>query len=170
MKPKNEYPFFIPFLRNIFNLTLLGLGLIVLGQIHPFFAFFYGGYCLLAAFFLMPKLRCTRCCYHNLRCSTGFGLISGLLYAKDHQHSFTDGIWHNVFLLPIGLIPLSGALWRVLIWRDTQSLWLGLAVVMILAGLLTEHANLGCRACQELPGCPARFVVNPLSSKSANQK
>ena len=159
MKEVDNYPIHVPLLRNLFNVSLLTIGLLILGGIHPCLALVYGLYCLAAATMIMPGLRCTRCFYHGRRCSTGFGLLAGLFYQKDSCHSFTDGIWHNVFLLPIGLFPLGGALWRVLFWRDSLSLWLSFGLTLIIAGLLTEHANLGCRACRELAGCPARWVV-----------
>jgi len=159
MKEVENYPIHVPLLRNLFNVSLLTIGLWILGGIHSGLALLYGLYCLAAATIIMPALRCTRCFYHGRRCSTGFGLLAGLFYRKDSCHSFTDGIWHNVFLLPIGLFPVGGALWRVLFWRDGLSLWLSFGLVLIIAGLLTEHATLGCRSCRELAGCPARWVV-----------
>ncbi|MEW5800868.1 MAG: hypothetical protein AB1847_02075 [bacterium] len=167
MKEFENYPFYIPFLRNLFNLGLLTIGIWTLGGIHPWLAILYGLYCLAAATLIMPGLRCTRCFYHGRRCSTGFGLVAGLIYRKDTRHTFTDGIWHNVFLLPIGLFPLGGALWRILFWKDSLSLWLGFGLILTLAGLLTEHANLGCRHCRELAGCPARWVVASPAPQSA---
>jgi len=159
MKKFDNYPFYIPFLRNIFNLSLCGLGLWILGELHFGLAILYGAYCLAATTFIMPKLRCTRCFYYARRCSTGFGFVAGLFYKKNGRHSFTDGIWHNIFLLPLGLFPLGGALWRIFFWRDKMSILLALWLIFILAGLLTEHAILGCRACRELAGCPARWVT-----------
>ena len=159
MKTLMNYPFHVPFLRNIFNISLLGIGLWIIGGIHAWLAILYVLYCLAAATIIMPKLRCTRCFYHARRCSTGFGLISGLLYRKDHCHAFTDGIWHNIFLLPIAGFPLLGALWRIFFWKDIRSTLLGLTLMGIIAGLLTEHLNLGCKACRELAGCPVRWII-----------
>lgn len=164
---KNNYPIYVPLLRNLFNLALLGLGLWTLAGIHLSLAILYGLYCLAAAIMIMPGLRCTRCFYHGRRCSTGFGLVAGLLYRKDTHHVFTDGVWHNVFLLPIGLFPLAGAVWRIIFWQDRLSLWLGLGLVVVVGGLLTEHALLGCRSCRELAGCPARWVVGSPAAASA---
>ncbi|MEW6380906.1 MAG: hypothetical protein AB1611_15035 [bacterium] len=159
MKEVENYPIYVPILRNMFNLSLLGLGLWILGGLHYSLALLYGFYCLAAATMIMPALRCTRCYYHGRRCSTGFGLLAGLLYRKDTCHAFTEGIWHNVFLLPIGLFPLGGAAWRIIFIRDSASLWLGSGLVLVITGLLTEHACLGCRSCKELAGCPARWVT-----------
>jgi hypothetical protein len=170
MKEAENYPVHIPLLRNLFNLSLLCLGLWILGGIHPALAWFYGLYCLAAATVIMPGLRCTRCIYHGRLCSTGFGLLAGWFYRRDSRHSFTDGVWHNVFLLPIGLLPLSGALWRIFFWRDTLSLWSGFGLVLIIAGLLSEHATLGCRSCRELAGCPARWVAGSPAAGPAERQ
>ena len=166
MAENKEYPFYVPFLRNLFNISLLIIGLWILMGSHKAFAVLYGVYCLAATTVIMPKLRCTRCYYHGHRCSTGFGLVSGLLYQKDHNHAFIEGIWHNIFLLPIALIPLGGALWRIFVRQDNQSIWLCLGLVVIIAGLLIEHATLGCKSCRELKGCPARWVTGPAKSLS----
>jgi hypothetical protein len=170
MRDLENYPFYVPFLRNMFNLGLFGLGIWILGGLHAGLAVFYALYCLAAALFIMPRLRCTRCFYHGRRCSTGFGLVAGLLYRKDLRHAFTDGIWHNIFLVPLGLLPLGGALWRMAFWRDSRSIWLGAALIGILGGLLTEHATLGCRVCRELGGCPARWVAGRLRERSASEE
>ena len=161
-KNSKDYPFYVPFLRNLFNISLFSMALWILMGLHNGLALLYGLYCLAATIVIMPKLRCTRCFYYGHRCSTAFGLFSRLLYRKDQFHSFTEGIWHNIFLLPIGLFPLGGALWRIFFWRDNQSIWSCLGFVAILAGLLIEHATLGCKVCRELKGCPARWVIGPI--------
>ena len=159
MKKIDTYPLYIPFLRNLFNISLFSLALYILWGLHAGLSFFYGLYCLAAAFFIMPKLRCTRCFYHKRICSTGFSIIAGKFYKKDPQHTFTEGIWHNICLIPIGLIPLGGALWRMVFWKDSISIWTGILFILILTGLLIEHATLGCSLCHELPRCPARWVA-----------
>ncbi len=148
MNPFNHYPFYIPFLRNLFNIALVSLGLWTLAGLHPGLAVVYALYCLAMVLLIMPRSRCTKCFYHGRRCSTGFGLVAGLLYSRDRCHSFTDGLWYNLFLPPVAIFPLTGALWRIIFYRDSQCLWLGIGLSIIILGLLTEQTQLCFGVCR----------------------
>jgi len=158
MKFYYNYPVYIPLIRNICNAALVIAGIMTLASINIWFVILYLIYCLLAAFIIMPRLRCTKCFYHQKLCSTGFSLIAKRLYKKKENCSFKENMWHNIFLLPIALIPLSGALY-LLVHPSLKNILLFSSVLSAIVGILTEHAHFGCYNCKELEQCIAGRIV-----------
>lgn len=159
MKFYSNYPVYIPFLRNICNTALVITGIVTLANINIWFIILYIAYCLLAAFFIMPLLRCTKCFYYQKLCSTGFSLVAQRLYKKKINSSFKEGMWHNIFLLPIALIPLSGAIYLLAAQPSYKNTILFSLVILSIASILTEHACFGCYNCKELKKCLAGKIV-----------
>ena len=158
MKFYNNYPIYIPLLRNICNTSLVTMGIIILAHIHIWFVILYLIYCFLAAFIIMPILRCTKCYYHQRLCSTGFSLIAQRSYKNRGNCSFKSGAWHNIFLLPIALIPFCGAIY-LLFHPTLKNIILSALLILSIAAILIEHGCLGCYNCKELNQCIAGRVV-----------
>ncbi|MFH0925863.1 MAG: hypothetical protein V1872_09610 [bacterium] len=159
MKKSDNYPIYIPFMRSILNLSLFGSGLLLLFWVHIYIALAYLFYCLLAAIILLPRFRCTVCAHYGTLCSTGFGKVAAFLFKKNKQLPFTYGLWYNLFLLPIAIIPVISSL--VLIINGSYS-GLSCYFVMFYMSLFLiffEHGYFGCLRCKELRYCPANFIV-----------
>ncbi|HAW60391.1 MAG TPA: hypothetical protein DCW86_02835 [Actinobacteria bacterium] len=151
-----DYPFYIPLLREILNLSIIGVGVLILVRLGSGFVLFYLLY-VLFVIFLLTKLRCTRCYHHGRLCSTGFGKLAGLLYPKDTKHCFVEGLVYNLFLFLIPLIPLVAIIF--LLVEDFTCLELGylLVLLFLMAATVVEHLMLGCQHCHELEGCLTRW-------------
>ncbi|MGA1868135.1 MAG: hypothetical protein ACMUJM_06265 [bacterium] len=155
----NNYPPYIPLLRTICNICLVTIGIITLAHIHIWLVILYCIYCSLAAFVIMPKLRCTKCFYHTRLCSTGFSLIARRFYKHKENALFKKGAWHNIFLIPIAFFPLGGGIYLLLFHPSLKHIMLLFLVALSIAAILIEHGCLGCSQCKELDQCIARTVI-----------
>ena len=168
MKHLHNYPVYIPILRNILNLLLFCSGTYLLYNLNLYIALVYISYCLLAAIVLLPKLRCTVCAHFGTICSTGFGKVSSLFFNKNNKLPFKYGLWYNLFLLPIVIIPILGSL--ILIGNNNYFSYIYTLVIFYLALLLIllEHGYFGCLNCEELENCPANLVIKRLKKYVTN--
>ncbi|MDI6892222.1 MAG: hypothetical protein QMD08_04430 [Actinomycetota bacterium] len=150
-----DYPIYVPLLREILNLSIIGVGVLILMRLGSGLVLFYVLYVLFVVF-LLTKLRCTRCYHHGRLCSTGFGKLAGFLYPRDTKHRFVEGLAYNFLLFLVPLIPLVAVIFLLI--EDFTYLGLGylLVLLLLMAATLAEHLILGCLHCHELEGCLTR--------------
>ncbi len=151
----DSYPKPVIIIRWIVLAIAFILGIYILWGIKDVVGLAYVIYSLAALTLILPLSRCASCFYHGKACNTGWGKVAAYLFPKGDESKYVDNYSYSIFLHLLWLIPLLGALFRLIRSRNvlTLSLFAGYVLVLLLEKIVLK--KLGCVKCHQREFCPA---------------
>jgi len=141
--------------HSIPHLSLLGLGILIFGMIHPLLAL---GYAFLGSISMIYFMRyiCTRCAGHgSMGCPSGWGVFSSKMFPRDKETKFRDAFNRNIWSVAIQwFVPLGSGIAFLAI--DFDPILLGVILAFSIVGFVwlpIAARRKGCRSCPQQFDC-----------------
>jgi hypothetical protein len=157
----SEYPLGWVIGQNLFFMFYFGIGFVGMLPVKiysfPLISFLYAAFLILMLLFVLRKHLCTNCYYYGKRCSTGWGILSSLMF-NQRTGNYKLGImlanitWGIATLLPV----IIGAILVILDFTIREALILGMFIILTPISFLF-HKN-SCGRCRMRGICPASMI------------
>ncbi len=156
--PIDKYPIWIILIRWILAAAELGLALYFVFKFKFDLGIIFTTYSIVAAFVLLPLIRCVRCYYYGKRCNFGWGIMVARLFPRVEGETQAAKYGFAILFWPLRLAPIGlGLLSYLGIFDDGFSLKPhGLFLIYILVLILHRwfYRFVSCSRCHQRTECP----------------
>jgi hypothetical protein len=109
----DRYPWRIILFRWFLVALEMGLATYLVLGLRFELALLFIVYGVIAVFFLLPAIRCSRCYYYGKRCNFGWGEWVSKVFPRDSDNAFSSFYGYTILLWPTRIIPMGAGLYTM---------------------------------------------------------
>ncbi|MEW6103318.1 MAG: hypothetical protein AB1630_05805 [bacterium] len=150
-----NYPATIIILRNIFEIVIWGIGVLLLVKFGKWVVISYLIYSALMVAWIM-RFRCKYCYYYGKTCTIGYGKVASMFFDRGDNEEFPKKIKYIIPAILTWILPVIGGVFLLI--RNFSVIILILVVVFIVFRFVLSERVLvkyGCQFCYQNHDCPA---------------